>query len=183
MKPAMQIGAPDWAGIDANDPSAISDAIRSIYGVVNQLSAAIASRIGVWKDVPYDATMFSGVGGGGPVAWTVQQVDIARFRYIAIDNFLIVTFQAYTTDIVALTNQLLITVPGGYVAKVDTGGVLVGLFNWFDVTGGTEGNEALYVNAAGRLSATRAGGIDYPVTAAFEAGFFAVFEILPTSGN
>lgn len=185
MRAPLLIPAPDLAQILRGDPQAVADSISAIYTTMNQLSALIANRVGLWQDVAFDATNFTTNGTG---SITVDAADQQDFSFMRIDDMLIINLSLVGITINnGTTTEIRVKAPGGFVLK-GSHGVRSGNTVWNNPATAETG--ALFVQGAGSfISLQRWDGIaaaGYPFTGVandFNIGFFGIFQILPTPGN
>lgn len=117
--PTNLIPSQNVAAIRNGNAEATADAIAAIVQAHNAESQTQASRIGSWQEVPYSAANFtvfdsSGIEGGG--SWTVEAADQQAFRYLRVDDLLIVRFKFTLTSVVNVSVfSLAVRVPGGFL--------------------------------------------------------------------
>lgn len=184
MRQPLQIPAPDIEAILSGDAEAVAQAITDIVRTQNQLANLIANRIGLWQDVPYDASMFTTNSTG---LWTVLAGALQDFSYLRIDDFLIINLSIINSAIGnGTTTELRVAAPNGFKLK-GSHSVRSGNTVWNDPSIAETG--ALFVQGAGsfismqRWDGIAAAGYPFSGLSDFNIGFFGVFQILPTAGN
>lgn len=183
---SIKIDAPqiDIDRIGQGDFGATRDAFVSLQGVIQQLTVALTQpRIGRWRDVPYVAGNFVGAGGG---SWTVDAADVRRYKYVVIDQLLIVDLAVDTTVIAGVVNELRVTLPGGLKAA-GTIGSRQGVAMWSGSAGAAAaaGIAAVLANGGGSyFSVQRYDGSaapNWPTYTDLAVGLVALIEVLPTN--
>jgi len=127
MKAPVNILAPfDIDAIRNGDLTALGDAIQLLWNANNAQSVALATRIGTWQEVPYAAGNFISLDNVGAPAgsWAVSADDQRSFRYLRIDDLLIVHFDIQTTAVSGSPTFLAIRIPGGYITGPNEYGVM-----------------------------------------------------------
>ncbi len=113
-QPLVTVPSLDLDRIAQGDPLATRDAIQALASTLNLVAQASAQRIGRWLDVPYDAANFFTNNTG---SWTVLAANQIRYKYIVLDQLMILDVALINTTINnGTTTELKIAVPGGYLA-------------------------------------------------------------------
>lgn len=157
------------------------DAFEALQTYLGQLAIQSANRIGSFVSVPYDAANFTTNSTG---SWTVDAADVLRYRYIKIDDLMILDFAAQLTTVGnGTTTECRVKLPAGCIGAGNDASRSSGVWN---NTGLRSMLLAIVQGGGNYVSCQRwdaTGGAFPAVANDFFLGFVMPIEVLPVGGN
>ena len=110
MSPSsLRIESPDFNRILRGDDRAIHDAVKTLWLAMNESFSRLERKRQYWLDVPFASGSFTASAG----TWTVASGDVNLYRYITVDQMMLIEFALEnTTTGSGMGTDLYIATPG-----------------------------------------------------------------------